>query len=788
MEHHRAGKFKQHNKAHKAAKKANYAARKLSTSSNVSCFSKRSSDSRRARLNKLKQYRNLKRQELQNAKRNLTIAPILISVYNFGKSRNTLFELIKSLHPDIEVAEPTTTGAESLQFYHPSFRSKYHLVLLDPADLNSSLDLCRISDALLVNFNVESFLGDTYNEKYFSDNIKLLDSIYHLCLPTTVYGITGSNIVTDPKVKDRARKNIRELVEEYWFGSLDGNAFKLRSLDTASDLSQLFHYFSNIKRKPNSYCSRRSQLLAERIAFNANEDNQELGELTIEGYVRNNPLNVNSLVYIPGFGEFQMSQLETVVDPPLKAKQLNVHYVLKADPEIRPSLESQREVHTIDEDEAEDRDEEELAEANLKPIVEKRKVPKGTSDYQASWIVDSEGELSDIEEDENEEEDVPVGNKDKVVRFAPLPKEADPIDEDEEGDDMESMVDKEEDNNEAPEAMDYDDQLNMEEESQMLQQFKEQRVYEMFPDEIDTPSDRPARERFAKYRGLKSFRTSTWDAHENLPADYSKIFQFENFNRTRRRLFKTEATGAEVGHYVRLYLINVPRKVFETFEGQQRPLVVYELLAHEHRMSVMNIVLKKVNSYSMPVRSKEKLTFHVGCRRFVAAPTFSAHTTGDKHKFERFLGDDVACVATIYAPITFPPASVLVFRGDQLVATGSLADCSPDRLIIKRLLLSGHPFKINRKHAVVRYMFFNREDILWFRPIELRTKYGRKGHILEPLGTHGHMKCTFNRQLTSQDTVLMPIYKRVFPKWCYETLPEHDGTTLASEANEMDMN
>lgn len=69
--------------------------------------------------------------------------------------------------------------------------------------------------------------------------------------------------------------------------------------------------------------------------------------------------------------------------------------------------------------------------------------------------------------------------------------------------------------------------------------------------------------------------------------------------------------------------------------------------------------------------------------------------------------------ATMFAPIIFPPCPVLVFRKDakgrmHIVASGAVLDLNPDRVILKRIVLSGHPFKVNRRQAVVRYMFFTK--------------------------------------------------------------------------------
>jgi hypothetical protein len=67
-----------------------------------------------------------------------------------------------------------------------------------------------------------------------------------------------------------------------------------------------------------------------------------------------------------------------------------------------------------------------------------------------------------------------------------------------------------------------------------------------FPDEMDTPEDVPARQRFARYRALQSFRASPWHPKENLPLDYARIHQFERFENSQRRAMN------EVSHVISL--------------------------------------------------------------------------------------------------------------------------------------------------------------------------------------------------------------------------------------------
>ena len=66
-------------------------------------------------------------------------------------------------------------------------------------------------------------------------------------------------------------------------------------------------------------------------------------------------------------------------------------------------------------------------------------------------------------------------------------------------------------------------------------------------------------------------------------------------------------------------------------------------------------------------------------------------------------------------------------------------------------------------------------------PAGITTKHGLQGNIIQSVGDHGVMKCLFNAPIKQHDTVCLPLYKRVYPKFApvgkAET-EEEEGATV----------
>ena len=142
----------------------------------------------------------------------------------------------------------------------------------------------------------------------------------------------------------------------------------------------------------------------------------------------------------------------------------------------------------------------------------------------------------------------------------------------------------------------------------------------------------------------------------------------------------------------------------------------------------------------------------MGFRRFSSRPIYSDHNTNcDKSKFQRYMTPGFV-VATVFGPLCasattnvstglqvslnmpcltapacwanncsallFTPAAgavapLLRTQSRTLTAAGSILSFDPNRVSLKRTILTGFPYKIHKTRAVVRYMFFNAEDIHW---------------------------------------------------------------------------
>jgi hypothetical protein len=160
-------------------------------------------------------------------------------------------------------------------------------------------------------------------------------------------------------------------------------------------------------------------------------------------------------------------------------------------------------------------------------LDEQAQLPKGMSSYQADWFMDEDGQL-----DFNAEraQKGAAGGADGYGDGSSIGDDL--------GDDLQTLGGNTLSGKKSVATAGHNSRG-------VAYTLKErQELDEAFPDEMDTPDDISARQRFARYRALQSFRSSPWHPKENLPQDYARIFQFENFAGTQRRLL-AESKAAE---------------------------------------------------------------------------------------------------------------------------------------------------------------------------------------------------------------------------------------------------
>lgn len=146
----------------------------------------------------------------------------------------------------------------------------------------------------------------------------------------------------------------------------------------------------------------RCHLFAEEATFQQSPDDPTVGTLVVDGHLRYQPLDVNGLVHIPGWGDFQLERIEVT--------RLPGEYIpySQADPAKQESLKAENDVDEMSGEQTWPYQEEmtgERPQGEREEEAKKRRLPAGTSDYQAVWIPDDDAEGREEEQSDEEDDD-----------------------------------------------------------------------------------------------------------------------------------------------------------------------------------------------------------------------------------------------------------------------------------------------------------------------------------------------------------------------------------------------
>lgn len=204
----------------------------------------------------------------------------------------------------------------------------------------------------------------------------------------------------------------------------------------------------------------------------------------------------------------------------------------------------------------------------------------------------------------------------------------------------------------------------------------------------------------------------------------------------------------------------------------KQPLIVSSLYQHERKMNVCHVKAKFQNEFLGTLESKKHYAMHLGFRVVNPSVMFSnIYVNSELLKYtKKITSGQQWHLISFYGQTYFPPQNAIILANDEqgtmkLAMVGSSLFPDPFKVILKRVVLTGYPFKAKGKRAVVRCMFYSPADVKYFQSNEVYTKRGLKGRIQESLGTHGLMKCVFNDVVRQSETVCMNLFKRVFPKY-----------------------
>ncbi|PPQ76857.1 hypothetical protein CVT24_010783, partial [Panaeolus cyanescens] len=232
--------------------------------------------------------------------------------------------------------------------------------------------------------------------------------------------------------------------------------------------------------------------------------------------------------------------------------------------------------------------------------------------------------------------------------------------------------------------------------------------------------------------------------------------------------------GYRPGQYVRIELRDVPCEMIEHFDPCY-PLVVGGLLAAEERFGYVQVRIKRHRWFGRTLKTNDPLILSVGWRRFQTVPIYSLDDHSIRMRMLKYTPEHMHCYATFYGPGGVPGTGFCAFNtleegraGFRVSATGVVLDVDRTSRIVKKLKLTGVPYKIFKNTAFVKDMFGSALEVAKFEGANVRTVSGIRGQVKKALPKpDGAFRATFEDKVLKSDIIFLRAWYTIQPRKYY---------------------
>lgn len=237
---------------------------------------------------------------------------------------------------------------------------------------------------------------------------------------------------------------------------------------------------------------------------------------------------------------------------------------------------------------------------------------------------------------------------------------------------------------------------------------------------------------------------------------------------------RVRVEGHKAGVYARIVLENVPYEFSANFNPRY-PIIVGGLTPTEERFGFVQVRIKRHRWHKKILKTNDPLIFSLGWRRFQTVPIYSISDSRVRNRMLKYTPEHMHCFGTFYGPLIAPNTGFCCIQslsnktpGFRIAATGVVTSVDESVEIVKKLKLTGHPYKIFKNTAFIKDMFQTSLEIAKFEGASIRTVSGVRGQIKRALSKpEGHFRATFEDKVLMSDIVFLRTWYPIKPHRFY---------------------